>query len=189
MSEYNVGDKFIVEIDSIYNDELKELYKVKGFNSLVFDDNGLDKLEKYDEVNERLELIEELKQEEYNRGLNDVWVLVNRMLSSTGYDGFTKKEFNEIFGKKGLIHVLENEKPQEVLAKVEAYDNEHNEVKVGDVITTPNGVVEYLVLRVEYNPRRILHVTNTRNGTVGTLTGDVKKTGKHMDVSKLFNAE
>ena len=55
MSKYKVGDKFIIEIEKIYESSLKgidvfeditePLYKIKGFNSLVFDKNGLDKLE------------------------------------------------------------------------------------------------------------------------------------------------
>lgn len=54
MSKYKVGDKFIIEIAEIYENILngidalatsEPLYKIKGFNSLVFDKNGLDKLE------------------------------------------------------------------------------------------------------------------------------------------------
>ena len=55
MSKYKVGDKFIIEIEKIYESSLKgidvfedmeePLYKIKGFNSLVFDTNGLDRLE------------------------------------------------------------------------------------------------------------------------------------------------
>lgn len=57
-----VGDKFIIEIESVCGklngNEFSEdeeylrgnprLYKIKGFNSLVLDDNGLNRLEKYE---------------------------------------------------------------------------------------------------------------------------------------------
>jgi hypothetical protein len=56
-----VGDKFIIEIGEVFtakgtytaygceeNEYEENLYRVKGFNSLVFDDEGLSKLEKYD---------------------------------------------------------------------------------------------------------------------------------------------
>ena len=57
MSKYKVGDKFIIEIAEVYENELsgidvfeaatsEPLYRIKGFNSLVFDKNGLDKIEK-----------------------------------------------------------------------------------------------------------------------------------------------
>lgn len=47
MSNYNIGDKFEIEIDSDFVDENdNKLYRIKGFNSLVFDKRGLDKLKK-----------------------------------------------------------------------------------------------------------------------------------------------
>lgn len=55
MNKYKVGNKFIVEIEEIYNGDLAKheehmhLYRIKGFNSLVLDEYGLDKLQKYDE--------------------------------------------------------------------------------------------------------------------------------------------
>lgn len=46
----NAGDKFIIEIDSVFGGKNGEkLYRVKGFNSLVFDDYGLEKLTVYKE--------------------------------------------------------------------------------------------------------------------------------------------
>ena len=45
----NVGDKFIVEVEKIWGrPDGKKMYFMKGFNTLVFDDNGINKLEKYD---------------------------------------------------------------------------------------------------------------------------------------------
>lgn len=60
MSKYKVGDKFIIEIAEVYENVLsgidalatsEPLYKIKGFNSLVFDKNGLDKLEEIADKN------------------------------------------------------------------------------------------------------------------------------------------
>lgn len=52
--KYKIGDKFIVEIEETAdcNCEPYRLYKMKGFNALVFDDNGLDKLESAEILNE-----------------------------------------------------------------------------------------------------------------------------------------
>lgn len=45
------GDKFIIEIESTYIAEVGDtpavLYKMKGFNSLVFDQQGIEKLTPY----------------------------------------------------------------------------------------------------------------------------------------------
>lgn len=52
--EHKVGDRFIIEIDSSYVSEVGKtpgvLYKMKGFNSLVFDEAGLSKLQKIEAV-------------------------------------------------------------------------------------------------------------------------------------------
>ena len=49
MSDYKVGDKFIIEIDKIFKQGGEELYRAKGMKSLVFDDNGLNRLSQLDQ--------------------------------------------------------------------------------------------------------------------------------------------
>lgn len=45
--KYRPGDRFVIEVESVLTgDDGKPLYKIKGFNALVFDDNGLDRLER-----------------------------------------------------------------------------------------------------------------------------------------------
>lgn len=56
MGKYHKGDKFVIEIaekHTHYNDknEPYALYRIKGFNSLVFDDNGLNKLHSTQDTN------------------------------------------------------------------------------------------------------------------------------------------
>ena len=46
----NVGDKFVIEIDQIFENDGKTLYRVKGFNTLVFDEAGLLKLARLHDV-------------------------------------------------------------------------------------------------------------------------------------------
>lgn len=58
MSDYKVGDKFEIEIAEAYKSDCPwsdaiDLYRIKGFNSLVFDKNGLDKLKKIEEKQPR----------------------------------------------------------------------------------------------------------------------------------------
>ena len=43
---YKTGDKFVIEIDSVMTNKNGTLYGIKGFKSLVFDDYGLEQLEK-----------------------------------------------------------------------------------------------------------------------------------------------
>ncbi len=76
-----VNDKFIIEIGEKYNtggvvsgteagSSPVVLYRIKGFNSLVFDDFGLKKLDKYEgDVNEKL--LKSATDAAYERGWND----------------------------------------------------------------------------------------------------------------------
>ena len=54
--KYNIGDKFVIEIgETFYSDnDCKKLYSIKGFNALIFDENGLDRLEKLEEKKEEV---------------------------------------------------------------------------------------------------------------------------------------
>lgn len=51
-SEYHPGDKFVIEIESVIPSDGGTLYKIKGFNALVFDDFGIGKLERYEKPGE-----------------------------------------------------------------------------------------------------------------------------------------
>lgn len=47
MGKYNIGDRFEIEISEIINDTVAHIgpyYKIKGFDSFVFDENGLERL-------------------------------------------------------------------------------------------------------------------------------------------------
>lgn len=47
-----VGDKFVVEVEEIYTSKNGLLYRMKGFNSLVFDDTGISKLVRLHDIND-----------------------------------------------------------------------------------------------------------------------------------------
>lgn len=49
MEKYYTGDKFVIQIGDEFDSPtaIGTLYRIKGFNSLVFDEAGLDKLDKY----------------------------------------------------------------------------------------------------------------------------------------------
>lgn len=58
-----VGEKYVIEIDRLYSGAFyPELAGIKGFNSLVFDENGLSKLKRLENV------AKDIRQEAYNLG-------------------------------------------------------------------------------------------------------------------------
>ena len=117
----------------------------------------------------------------------EAWELAKQVALTTNYVETARIFISEkICGieQKALFEDVFALTPQEAKAKLEEWESK--QIQVGDVITTINGCAEHLVLRVEHNPNRILHVCNIANGTVQTLTCEVKKTGKHIDISSIL---
>lgn len=172
----NKGDKFVIEIGEVLKgtDNGAKLYRIKGFNSLVFDKNGIDKLEKCNE-NE----IEEA----YQKGMNEIWAFVGEIECL-----ISAEDLEEIFGKdvyncyNGTTKdIIEAYTATEALEKFENWRKERLSIKLGDVVKSRGGTVgivvdvkdsdlfKYTVLYPnefmirEYNP------------------SELTKTGKHCD--------
>ena len=82
----NIGDKFIIEIDEKYirnniptdasNINPDYLYKIKGFNSLVFDEVGISKLKKMPDISETLNDYHE----GYRKGSAYAWAVCDEVV-------------------------------------------------------------------------------------------------------------
>ena len=75
---YNVGDKFVIEIGEVYCGTIsgEERYRIKGFNTLFFDNNGVFRL---------TPLAEELKEDEfkeYCRGWGEAMERAEKMVNN-----------------------------------------------------------------------------------------------------------
>lgn len=178
MSKYNVGDKFIIEISKNNTNELDstEYYITNG--SRVYEKEELDRLQKYNEVKERLGLIDELKMDEYNKGLNEgrneVWELTKKLWYLGTY------KCKEIFGYEFTIDIIEHFTPQEALAKLEAYEKQ-NEIKVGDVVEQD----EHKFVIIFVNNEFVNGIDE--NGRFSHISiENCKKTGKHIDIQSLL---
>lgn len=76
-----IGDKFVVEVRDIAiipdkNGDEKRMYYIKGFNSLAFDDYGIEQLERPEKLSsiDQLKRPEKLSSEEfYVKGFHDAW--------------------------------------------------------------------------------------------------------------------
>lgn len=56
MSKYKTGDKFEIEIEKVFAlGNRKSLYKIKGMNTLTFDDYGLGLLKKIEEPENKID--------------------------------------------------------------------------------------------------------------------------------------
>ena len=177
MPGYKVGDKFVIEIKEI--DNLK--------NHMVLEDiavgtDMLDKLERLDSdyVNEHYG---ELQDEAYNKGLEDAWKLAKKIVVNTDNGGMSLSEIQNVFNYSSSHTVLRIFTPQEALAKLEAYEKEQEEIKVGDVVTDLNNVTKGVVLAKDEKRCLILF------GDGSSDRHEIKnmiKTGKHIDIQSML---
>lgn len=93
------------------------VYKAKGFNSLVFDQNGIDKLEPYKEQNGE-----------------EVWEIARKIaLEHNG--GYSIKELREMFGDNFWVDDVFNLPLSKVISKIREYEaKKKEEFHVGDEV-------------------------------------------------------
>lgn len=169
--KHTVGDKFIIEIEEIVTpSDGKPLAKIKGFNTLVFDESGLSRLKPHNVTKERLELIDELKQAEYNRGVKDAWRAARLIALEEDVGGLSAEEMLQIFGGTYYADVFMEASGDEAIAKIREHESE---VHIGDEVTT--GFTQFVVTRIDANE----FFGMTASGGPARATKDLcRKTGR-----------
>ncbi|MBP5281069.1 MAG: hypothetical protein J6Z22_01070, partial [Lachnospiraceae bacterium] len=181
--------KYIIEIedepfgrndDPVIPHGMDELYRAKGFNSLVFDKNGLDKLIPIDkELEEAYQrgldegynngYSQGLKDgchksdtEEYQQGLDDAWECAKKISL------MSPDEIEKVFpgAAKNNRYNL-GYSGTEAIEKLKAYEQKkaESEIKVGDIIT--DGKINYLVIDITDNSYVALQGTDFEPSYIG----------------------
>lgn len=186
-----VGRKYVIEIEQEYSANMRKgsndivapikLYKAKGFNSLVFDEQGLSKLKRVPELEqiekERKEW-EEARQQAYENGLHDAWGIAKKIECTGGYDS---DELHEIFGTDGIESIFMRYTANEVLEKVKAYEEykkQNNIIRVGDVVRLPDDTIGVVVYS---SPTGNINIFTAHGSVRCSTTTKAKKTDKHYD--------
>jgi len=220
---YTVGDKFIIEIgEEYYYKEPTEtieqinspgiLYRIKDFNSLVFDENGLDRLEKYEDDNIKkyaavgayfLDLLERpldfvdskekaeeiligIKDANYEKGLSDAWEVAKKICINPECGGLSISDIKAIYNSGNHQDVMQDFSPQEAIDKLKAWE-EKQEIKVGDVVRYGRDRLLVVVTHVYKASKRFDGISADKGeGFTDRELSDCKKTGKHIDLTEIF---
>lgn len=196
-----VGRKYVIEIEQEYSANMRKgsndivepvkLYKAKGFNSLVFDEQGLNKLKRMPELEQIDAVIAEIdiiQKTSYENGLDDAWEIAKKIECMDGYNG---DELIEMFGTDDIEVIFAKYKASEVLEKIKAYAeqkaNNLDEIKVGDeiIVTFPHtnremSVIVYKIDHVNTTPMYYCISFAECNGFIITHNQAIKKTGRHF---------
>lgn len=175
MSKYKIGDKFVVEVGNVCGD----LYIPKNFPQVGMSIEFLDSLHKVDsnmKIEDITDMIAEYDTEKkgYNKGLQDAW---KAALKFSQMDDSTREE---VFDKTNPNYFFKDMQPQEALAKLQAYEKEH-EIQVGDVVI--GSLFSGVVTGVDDDRVFVLY----DDGSCGERRkSDLKKTGKHIHIHALL---
>lgn len=124
--------------------------------------------------------------EAYNKGLNDAWELARKIVLDVSKGGIPERDMRSMFGEKWTVSdVLKNYTPQEALAKLEAYEKEQNEIKVGDVVRLKGSDKEYVVTTIDEDRCSEIYCGVSKDGR-WFVQCNVKKTGKHIDIQSVL---
>lgn len=175
------GDKFIIEIDEIYGNDYDgrpKLYRANGMKTLVFDKDGLDKLQKINSVvtaeegnrlfNEAYEkgykdgsiglltdnrnatdyTFSAAKKLGYDEGLKDAWKAARKIMELSNNDVKRRK----MIGDDAPKFYLMNHTAEEAIKKIDAYEAEQKKVepvfRVGDRVRFKDEKIQGIICSI-----------------------------------------
>lgn len=207
MSKYiiEIEEKPLCVFDKDTQTYFPRLWRVKGFNSLVFDEEGLNRLEELnsDYINEHYGSLQDeaykrgindgsldVKQRvegAYQRGLDDAWECGKKLAWTAKYGGYGER-LNDVFGRDDTFDFYDYT-PNEAIEKLKAFEQKQDKIEVGDevinILTKTKGIL--LEPETEHLLATVI-IPSQRWRTFNASHVNLKKTGKHYDIEKLLDA-
>ena len=192
--------KYVIEIedepfgrndDPVIPHGMYELYRAKGFNALVFDKHGLDKLTTLDkELSEAYqkgldeawanvgECEDRVAKQAYQKGLGDAWKTIIKIAKMP--DG----ERGKVFGETWISNILNGNSLAEITEKLKAHEQQKTnaEIKVGDEVMSNNAISDHTGVVLALSPGENSAKVLENDGSMAWVAVNVLiKTGRHFN--------
>lgn len=197
MSKYviEIEEKPLCVFDKDTQTFFPRLWRVKGFNSLVIDEEGLSRLEELtsDYINEhfgdlqdtayqkgyadgkKFSVGEAVKRAEYDKGLEDAWECVKKLYLS----GMSKELFGRYFNA-----FIQEYSARQAIEMLKAHEQKKDDkIEVGDEVEVLNSGNKYLIA---WFAGTSLCGFAHDGVTCRLQPSDVRKTGRHFDIDKIL---
>ena len=181
----DIEEKPLCVFDKDTQTYFPRLWRVKGFNSLVFDEDGLSRLEELnsDYINEHFG---DLQDTAYQRGLEDAWEAARKVALNSNDGGLSIEKLDEIFDRYTLQQVLKEYTAKQAIAKLKVYEEKQKadeEIKVGDEVEVLNSGNKYLIAWISGTS-----ICGFAHDGVNCRLqpSDVRKTGRHFDIASIL---
>lgn len=202
------GEKYIIEIESVSKMPKGDIAFIKGFKTLVFDGYGLAQLRRADEISDaykrgfadggggEAKTRKELMEAAYRDGMDDAWSMARQMYSEMTI-GTLRQVFNMPDGnpENSVMAILNAFPAAEVKKRLDAYEKEKEEKekqeKEREEAIVPGDEVKYRLSPVTFIVTKVDGQFISGFSADGSQFCDKhscnwEKTGRHFDLSKLF---
>lgn len=202
MSKYKLGDKFVIEIGTILGGGGK--YLIKGFNTLCFDDNGLDRLDRIDRYSAEGVWNAGYKtgydkgyqegalnpssigyEHGYEAGLNDAWECARELVHSRA-----QEEWDIMCDLFSVEHgrqcdIIAKTTASEAIEKLRDYEANKDKIKVGDEVRLKDLGFIGVVTRLADLEQAACIMFDDGSATWKSVNG-AKKTGRHFPIKDIL---
>ena len=210
-----MGKKYIIELEDTpihvkgsITEGSYDVYKVKGFDTLMFILGDLQKLnycneevmlKKYEQgkacgYEERLAEGKrqsnnlDNKMDEEKITPEEVWETIKKICFPADKGGISSARLVDVFGTNSLSEILHIFSYQDVISKIREIEEKKQEIRVGDEVIAilTDEISTAVVTNVDDKNARYIYA----NGTTGwTKLSELKKTGRHfLEIEKLLEA-
>lgn len=192
-----IGDKFVLEVAEIYDSDIhkgnnspSKLYRMKGFNSLVFDENGIQKLEKFKEPKN------DIDSDSFEIGFchgatsmfNSVQGFINMFMNMDNDRLLEYFGVDSEWGDSVLEKIFVELTPKEFMDKINRY---YERIIIGDEIKNVHTQDTMYVIYIDFDSRDKMYYYYGMADSGGDETfvnfvkwskGEIIKTGRHNDI-------
>ena len=185
-----MNENIISKINSaiLHNKAMKGTYRLECFNELTTRNNAV--------LEEALDAIKKFEKE-YERGMNDIWEAMRKLIKHESEGGYSIEYTLEIVGhhNRSAESVINRLSPEEVLNRIAEFDKKKEEEaakpKLGDVVEIHyvfNGVIERGIF-LSGGPDGFRYLATDGGLVCAAYRDDIgcKKTGEHIDIQGMLD--
>ena len=124
------------------------------------------------------EIYESGKRAMYQKGLKDAWEAARKIVLPGDVSGIYLADLEEIFDRSSLQDVIKDYSASECIEKIRAYEQEKEEIKVGDEVNAPFG--KAIVVNIDSVAEKIWLVYADGHGGFEYFKDAPTKTGRRF---------
>jgi len=123
---------------------------------------------------------EEAEEKAYNRGLNDMWEVIKKVMENEDKGGYSIKMLRKLFGSYDVYNITHNYTPEEALAKIKEYEDKQEQFAVGDEVYSDAFDDKGIITHITADKVSCVCIICNGSTMMKVGTNGLHKTGRHF---------